>query len=115
MQKNIVLNSHLSVKSTKRLITITVVGCQGLKVPYGDIAQVAPFFFYQFYTFDDRYSHNGSTTNPRFNDTQSYEVLFDAKAIITDKTPRSTILSDFNTALIYCRSILQSHFSNINI
>ena len=101
MQKNIVLNSHLSVKSTKRLITITVVGCQGLKVPYGDIAQVAPFFFYQFYTFEDRYSHNGSTTNPRFNDTQSYEVLFDAKAIkYLEKEKLEIIFFDDNAPII---------------
>ena len=40
-----------------------------------------PFFFYQFYTFEDRYSHTSAGVNPRFNDTFSYEVLVDSKAI----------------------------------
>ena len=39
-----------------------------------------PFFFYQFYTFEDRYSSSSSGVNPRFNDTFSYEVLLDSKA-----------------------------------
>ena len=50
-------------------------------MPYGNATQVLPFFYYQFYTFDERYSHNAIGVNPQFNDTKSYEVLFDAKAI----------------------------------
>lgn len=81
MQKNVVLNSSAASKSLKKLVTITVVGCKSLKLPYQDVANVAPFFFYQFYTFEDRYSNNGSTVHPRFNDVNSYEVVFDSKAI----------------------------------
>ena len=50
------------------------------KVPYASVSDICPFFFYQFYTFEDRYSHNAVGVNPKFNDTFSYEVEFDAKA-----------------------------------
>ena len=69
-----------TIRPVKKIIIITVVGCQGLKFKYSDISNVQPFFFYQFYTFEDRYSHNGVGENPVFNDTYSYEVLYDEKA-----------------------------------
>ena len=69
-----------SIRPVKKLIIITVVGCQDLEVKYSAISNVQPFFFYQFYTFEDRYSHNGVGANPTFNDTYSYEVLYDEKA-----------------------------------
>ncbi len=70
-----------SVKPQKKLITITIVGAKDLKMRYANVSNVSPFFFYQFYTFDDRYSSNAVGTNPQFNDTYSYETLVDAKAI----------------------------------
>ena len=70
-----------SVKPQKKLVTITIVGAKGLKTRYADMSNVSPFFFYQFYTFDDRYSANSVGLNPQFNDTYSYEVLVDAKAM----------------------------------
>ena len=70
-----------SVKPQKKLITITIVGAKDLKMRYANVSNVSPFFFYQFYTFDDRYSSNSVGTNPQFNDTYSYETLVDAKAI----------------------------------
>ena len=58
------------IKDTKKkLVTITVVGAKGLKVRNWDASNVAPFFFYQFYTFDERYSSNAKGVNPNFNDT----------------------------------------------
>jgi hypothetical protein len=42
-----------------------VVCCKDLQISYAGIKEVAPFFFYQFYTFDD---------------TFSYEVIFDHRA-----------------------------------
>ena len=50
-------------------------------MPYGNTAQILPFFYYQFYTFEDRYSRNGAGLNPVFNDSQHYEVTFDNSAI----------------------------------
>ena len=40
-----------------------------------------PFFYYQFYNFDERYSITASGNNPTFEDTSNYEVEFDAKLI----------------------------------
>ena len=70
-----------SVKPQKKLVTISIVGASGLKMRYSDVSNVSPFFFYQFYTFDDRYSSNSVGTSPTFNDKYSYEVMVDAKAI----------------------------------
>lgn len=41
---------------------------------------VKPFFYYQFYTFEELYSHNSIGPNPKFEDTKAYEVTFDARA-----------------------------------
>lgn len=82
MTKSMSIDPRLgSVKPVKKLVTITVVGANNLKIKYSKISDVCPFFFYQFYTFEDRYSHNSVGVSPNFNDTFSYEVLFDAKAI----------------------------------
>lgn len=70
-----------SIKPQKKLVTISIVGAKDLKMRYANVSNVSPFFFYQFYTFDDRYSSNSVGTNPTFNDTYSYEMLVDAKAI----------------------------------
>lgn len=89
-----------SLKSTKKLITISVIGASGLKVAYSDISEIAPFFFYQFYTFDDRYSHNAAGINPRFNDQYSYEVTFDNKAMsYFEKEHLEIILFDDNAPI----------------
>ena len=84
-----------SSKPVKKLITITVVAAHNLKMKYAAVADVAPFFFYQFYTFEDRYSHNAAGVNPTFNDPCSYEVLFDAKALgYFEKEPLEIYLFD---------------------
>ncbi len=48
---------------------------------YGDAVNISPFFYYQFYDFDERYSATAAGKNPIFEDTQNYEVLFDAKML----------------------------------
>lgn len=48
---------------------------------YAELSDVAPFFYYQFFTFDERYSTNDTGVNPKFNDTYSYEVTFDSRAV----------------------------------
>ena len=84
-----------SVKPAKKLVTITIKGAKGLKTAYSDTVTMSPFFFYQFYTFDDRYSQTSSGANPEFNDTYSYEVLVDSKAIGYFETePLQVILFD---------------------
>ena len=73
--------SGAGANSRKKLITIQVVGCKDLSVKYGDVVQISPFFYYQFYHFDERYSATQAGKSPVFEDTMSYEVNFDAKLI----------------------------------
>lgn len=71
----------VSMSQRKKMITIQIVGAKDLKVKYGDVSNVSPFFYYQFYDFDERYSATAIGKNPVFEDTQNYEVLFDAKMV----------------------------------
>jgi len=60
--------------SAKQLVTIQVAQCKNLSVPYGDASKIAPFFYYQFFTFDERYSQTSAGPNPNFSDSQTYTV-----------------------------------------
>ena len=71
----------ISGGSRKKNITIQIVGCKDLSVKYGDVVTIAPFFYYQFYDFDERYSATQSGKNPQFDDTQPYEVTLDSKMV----------------------------------
>lgn len=53
-------------------VTITVLDCKGLvsKLSKNPI----PFFYYQFYNFDEHYSQTLNGSNPIFNDEMTYEV-----------------------------------------
>jgi First C2 domain of RPGR-interacting protein 1 len=75
------LEGTTSSASRKKLVTIQVVACKDLSVKYGDVVQISPFFYYQFYNFDERYSATSAGKNPVFEDTMSYEVVFDAKMV----------------------------------
>jgi hypothetical protein len=67
---------------------------------YAELSDVAPFFYYQFFTFDERYSVNGSSVNPKFDDTYSYEVTFDSRAIEYFETENlEVILFDDNAPI----------------
>ena len=60
------------------MVTINIVGCKDLKVRDTDVTyQIAPFFYYQFFTFDERYSHTAAGPNPTFQDARSYTMVFD--------------------------------------
>lgn len=88
------------LRPKKKVVTISVVGCSDLKLPYADVREVTPFFFYQFFTFDDRYSKNGVGINPKFNDTFSYEVTFDARSTAYfEKESLEIILFDDNAPI----------------
>ena len=65
---------------SKRMITINILGASNLKTKYTS-SGIAPFFYYQFFTFDEIYSSNSSGINPKFNMSKVYEVSFDAKTI----------------------------------
>lgn len=44
-------------------------GCKEIKVKYSGLTKIAPFFYYQFYNFDERYSTTSTGENPIFEDT----------------------------------------------
>ena len=66
-----------SEPAQKHIVTIQVVSCKDLQVPYGDSSKIAPFFYYHFFTFDERYSHTAAGCNPSFQDSQTYSMQFD--------------------------------------
>lgn len=77
-----------------------MVAATGLTTAYSDTVNMSPFFFYQFYTFDDRYSSNSAGTNPKFNDSMNYEVLVDAKAVnYFERETLDVILFDDNAPI----------------
>ena len=98
-EKNEIANvkSVTDAGSRRKLITVQVVAGKDLKVKYGQIAHIQPFFYYQFYTFEERYSSTGQGPNPVFEDTQNYEVVFDAKLVdYLSRQPLELILFDDN-------------------
>lgn len=64
----------------KKQITIQIAKANNLQFAYSNVTDVAPFFYYQFYTYEERYSKNSTGVNPIFNDRHSYEVTCDARA-----------------------------------
>ena len=89
-----------TLQPPKRLVTIQIVGAHNLQMKYAELSDVAPFFYYQFFTFDERYSANGSSVNPKFDDTYSYEVTFDSRAIEYFETENlEVILFDDNAPI----------------
>jgi hypothetical protein len=56
-------------RGRKKLITLQIVGCKEIKVKYSGVSHIAPFFYYQFYNFDERYSATGAGDHPIFEDT----------------------------------------------
>lgn len=91
-----VLEGGLNPRNRKKLITVQIVRCRDIKVKYSTVNQtIAPFFYYQFYTFDEHYSITGAGPNPTFEDTKSYEVELDAKLITyLQREPLEIILFD---------------------
>ena len=70
-----------SLSAQKQIVTVTVVNCKDIVMPFGDSTKIAPFFSYQFYTFDARESNIAAGANPHFADTQTYSMLFDDGAM----------------------------------
>ena len=54
-----------------------MLSCKGLEVRYGTAAKIAPFFYYQFFTFEEKFSRTGAGPNPTFQDTEAYTMRFD--------------------------------------
>lgn len=92
------LENTFNARNRKKLITVQIVRCRDIKVKYAAVNQtIAPFFYYQFYTFDEHYSITGAGPNPTFEDTKSYEVELDAKLLTyLQREPLEIILFDDN-------------------
>jgi len=59
------------------MLTINVMQGHDLKVGFSKAAPVAPFFYYQFHTFDEKYSEAAKGNNPVFNSKENFAVKFD--------------------------------------
>ena len=70
------LNEDVSVPRP-RLVIIKVKKASDLVVRYGDIANIAPFFYYQFFTCPAFTSETGTGKDPSFEEPQTYDILFD--------------------------------------
>ena len=100
MTKAAAINPQGSLKPAMKLVTINILKAHKLKIPMASTNEAAPFFCYQFYTFDERYSHNGVGLNPTYDDTFSYKVLFDANAhTYFEKECLEVILFDDNAPI----------------
>jgi hypothetical protein len=63
----------------RKMISVNVIGCANLSSSYSSADQIAPFFYYQFYNFDERYSQTVHGSSAMFEDVQPYEVTHDHK------------------------------------
>lgn len=67
--RQISTDSGTMINTKEFLITIDVQGCKNLFVTYGELSKIAPFFYYQFYTFNETYSSTLKGENPSFSDS----------------------------------------------
>lgn len=82
MTKQNELSAVAITGAIKKLVSIHVIGGQNLKVRHADMGDVAPFYYFQFYTFDEHYSACSAGVNPRFQDRPlTYEVEMHSKAV----------------------------------
>jgi hypothetical protein len=56
-----------------KIIKINIESCEGLKTS-SSVADIAPFYSYRFFTFEETNSRLGSGPNPSFNDPKPYNV-----------------------------------------
>lgn len=68
------LEGGLENRNKKKLITVQIVGCKDIKVKYSGVSNIAPFFYYSFYNFDEKYSATAAGDNPIFEDISNYNV-----------------------------------------
>jgi hypothetical protein len=66
-------------KPRRKIINIQVVACNDLKAKFGEVTKMAPFFYYQFYTFDEVYSATRDGPHPEFNEVKEFVLTFDGK------------------------------------
>ena len=67
--------------NNQRIITIQVIKCRDLQTKTSDVSKIAPYFTYQFYTYDEKYSLTTRGQNPVYHDSQSYTMTMDDQSI----------------------------------
>ena len=58
-----------SENNQKSIVTINIKCCKSLSSAAGDADKIRAYFYYQFYTFDEKMSHITNGSNPMFRDT----------------------------------------------
>lgn len=119
-----ILENTGKATTNNKLVTIKVLDCKGIVSKLSK--NPVPFFYYQFYSFDEHYSKTLNGPNPIFNDEMDYEVkadpqfkdyvttsgleifLFDDNApLIDNETNWDDITDMIGTALIDLTPILK--------
>ena len=80
-----------------KIIAINVIRCIDLKSRYATHqSKIRPFFFYNFYTFDEYISKSLEGPNPEFNDLKTYSTEIDSrfKDYTEDKTFEISVIDD---------------------
>ena len=77
IQPERILDGGIVAHSLKKVVSISVVEVQNLPAKFGETP--CPFFFYQFYKFDENYSPTLKGRNLIYNHTKTFEIEFDSK------------------------------------
>ena len=101
-EKNDLNTAQRSKKITQqylhtKIIAISVIRCFDLKSKHTkDPAKIEPFFFYNFYKFDEYYSRTSKGPNPEFNDIKTFSTELDSKFknYTEEKTFEISVLDD---------------------
>ena len=62
-------------------VKIAVEKAEGLRVHYSNVAEIAPFFYYQFYTFDDFISSEQTGKDPAYRDVTTYKISLNNETV----------------------------------
>ena len=80
--KNATLRAdNLNLKNNQKIITISVLKCFNLQTKSSDVTKIAPYFTYQFFTYEEKYSLTTRGCNPVYHDSQSYTLTLDDDTI----------------------------------
>lgn len=80
--KNATLKSeNVNLNYNQKIVTIQVVKCKDLTTKHSEISKIAPFFNYQFYTFEEKNSLTSRGQNPDFHDSQVYSLTMNDETI----------------------------------
>jgi hypothetical protein len=58
-----------NLANNQKIITISILKCSNLKTVSSAVTQIAPYFTYQFFTYEEKYSQALRGVNPVFNDS----------------------------------------------